>query len=217
MAKRKVKTLRVDFSGVESSQLIDEAKYLVKVLKVEIKESPNRDEPFLAWQFEIVDGHGFVGSHLFDNTSTTEKSLWRLRKRIEAMNFDIPDGPMEIDPLAFVDENLVVSVGHEEYQGRSYARVLDDFPVDTWEISEEDDEEDDDESEDDEEDTDEEVEEIEEEFDYSESDIMGMSKSDLDDIVDEYEELDDSLKATKAVGVKRKKVYKALKDAGYAS
>lgn len=132
MAKRKKSHLTVDFEGVSVNQLIKEGIYLVKVLKVEVKESPNRPEPYLAWEFAIVDGQGSIGSHLFDNTSTSPKALWRLRKRLENMGFDIPDGPMEIDPLAFVDEQLTVKVAHEEYQDKKKAVIVDDMPADEY-------------------------------------------------------------------------------------
>ena len=223
---KKLETITLDFTGVTTHQLIEEGEYLTKVLKVEVKESPNRPEPYLSWEFEIVDGHSFVGSHLFDNTSTSSKALWRLRKRLECLGFEIPEGPMELDPLSFVDEQLVIKVGHEDYQDKKFARVVDEFEASHW-STDKDDNDDDDSDEDDDSDTEDE-EDIEEEdseededseseeFDYSEADIMKMSKTELDEVIDEYE-LDDSLRKTRALGVKRKKVYNSLKEQGYAS
>ena len=191
-----MKTLMVDFKGVSTKTLIPEGEYLVKVLMVQIKKSEKSDHPYFAWQFEIIDGKSHIGSHIFDNTSTSPKALWRIRKRLENMGFEVPDGPMEIDPLALVDEQLMIGVGHEKYNDKLYARVIEEYPPEEWGESDgtEQKEPVDPELDDD-------------EHDYTQGDIKGMDKEELKEIIEEYE-LD--CKPTSSA------VYKAMKKAGHA-
>lgn len=121
---------------------VEPGEYVVRVDKVEHTLSRN-DQPMLAWEL-IVQGGDFDGSKLYHNTSLQPQALFNLRATLEALDFEVPDGDMEIDLRSLVGLTMGVEVDLEEYQGKQRSRVVEVFSLsemDEEEADEEDDEE----------------------------------------------------------------------------
>lgn len=135
-AKKKAKkSLTLNFKGVEGKRtLLPEDDYRVEVEEVEMKEGDKA--PYLAFTFKVTanaDGTKtkHAGGLLWDNASTSEKSLWRLRSLLEALGVDVPDDEMDIETDDLVGREMVAVVGHEkdaDYGTR--AKLVDFYAID---------------------------------------------------------------------------------------
>lgn len=105
--------------------LVAEGEYTVKVASIEQREGQN--DPYFAWEF-VIDGGKFDGAKLYHNTSLSPKSLWNLRGVLEALGIEVPDDETDMDIEDFIDRECVVSVGHETYEGKPQARIVDILP-----------------------------------------------------------------------------------------
>lgn len=115
----KKSTVSVDFKGVESGgKVIPEDDYLLRVDEVELKNSDGSGEDYLSFVFEVDDGD-FSGTKLYHNCSLQPQALFNLRSLLEALGFEVPDGPMDLEPADLIDLTCVGSVYHEKYQGKT--------------------------------------------------------------------------------------------------
>lgn len=133
-AKKSV--LSVDFSDVETQAVIDEGDYGVEVEDVEQKTSDNSGADYLALTFKIIDGP-FKAKKLFHNCSLQPQALFNLRGVLEALGFEVPQGPMDLDPADLIGEQCGVSVAHEKYEGKTKARPVEFFPLSDLDEAEE--------------------------------------------------------------------------------
>lgn len=131
MAKRKI-----DFTGVESFVLCEEGKHTVRVKEVEDKRSQNGNDMY-SFKYEVVNGIS-AGATLYDNCVITEKALWKLKSVLSALGVKA-DGKIVVDSDKLVGKTCIVSVNHEEYNGRTQARVGDYFKIQAEEVDEDDD------------------------------------------------------------------------------
>lgn len=155
---RKVK---VDFTGVESYERVDEGRYKVKIAEVTEKDTQGGD-PMLQIAFEVTAGD-FKGSKVFESFVLTDKALWRLKSLLKTLGMKC-DGKTAIDLDSLVGKTLEIEVYHDEYNGVTRAKVSDFFKAGSKSKAKaEDDDEDDDDSFDDEGEEEDEEEEEEEE------------------------------------------------------
>lgn len=125
MKDRKTKSNRVTIpgmSGVEGRITVAEGEYLVKV--AEVTQEEGAAAPYLKWKFEI-QGKVHNGAPLFYNTSLSTQALWNLRGLLEALQFEVPDDDLDVDPEEFVDLTLMVNVEHDTYEGKKQAKIVD--------------------------------------------------------------------------------------------
>lgn len=121
--KKKSKSIKVDFTGVESRVgSIPAGEYVVKVVKVESTESSN-DNDMLKWHVEISEGK-FKGKKLIFNTVLIPEALWNLRNLLEAMGVDVPDDELDIDLEEMEGQQFVAHVEDREYQGKTRSDVV---------------------------------------------------------------------------------------------
>ena len=134
--------VKVNFSGVEGRVLLPEGTYRVKIEGVEQK--PGNEYPTLSWKLKTVvpSKPKLDGKTLYYNTSLAPQSLWNLRNLLETVGAEVPDGPHDIIFEELIDEEMMVRVDHEEYEGKDYARVKDFSPVSGDEDDDEDDDDD---------------------------------------------------------------------------
>lgn len=143
MKDRKTKAKRTTLTipgmkGVEGKRpLCPEGEHLVRVANVEQREGQNA--PYFAWEFEVVSGKA-KGAKLWNNTSLAPQALWNLRGTLEAIGVEIPDDDMDIELSELVDKECTVLVGHEDYEGKPQARVIDVLPAEETDGDSEDDE-----------------------------------------------------------------------------
>lgn len=230
-SKKKGNVRTVDMSDVESGGLVPEGSHVTTITEVEIKVSENSGAEYVAFKAKTDKGP------LYWNCSLQPQALFNLRGLLEACDFDIPDGPQDIDFDELVGCEFIAVVEHEKYEGRLKARVVEYLSADediASEETEEDDEEEDDEEdeadedeeaddedeEEDEEEDDEEEDEVEAEDDdeeldkISEDELAEMDLDDLAEVVEKYG-LDVNLKKAKTAKKKLALVHDALEEAGY--
>lgn len=133
--KRRGNVVTVNFKGVEGRILLPEDQYRVKV--AEVSQEDGSAAAYLKWKFEVSEGK-FEGKPLYHNSSLSEQALWSLRNLLETIGVDIPDDEMDIDLEELVGKELMVTVTHEDYEGRARPRLTDFAPL--TEEEEEDDE-----------------------------------------------------------------------------
>mgnify|MGYP001602854680 CR=1 FL=1 len=129
MARRPAKKSRivtVDFEGIEAgggSFHIKEGSYLMQVVEVEQTESDKGNDMF-KWTFEGQKGAA-KGKKFYVYTTLNEEALWKLRQLLEALQVEVPDGPLDIDLDEMVGLELIGIVTDEDYQGKTVSRMND--------------------------------------------------------------------------------------------
>lgn len=178
---RSSSSVNVDLSGVEASRkAIPEGTYEV-VVNEAIQKDSRDGNPMIAFEFEVAEG-AHKGAKLYENCSLQPQALFKLKSVLLALGMDIPNKAFDLNLRDLVGLTCEVEVGHEVYEGKKRARILQyNDPEETQ----------------DEEDGDEEEESIEDK----------LSKLDFDELKDLAKDLDIS-----ASDIKRAKKAKALID-----
>jgi hypothetical protein len=124
---RKGKIVRVDFTGVESGGgggvKIPEGSYRMKVAKVEEDESSAGNDMF-KWTFKGVEGKA-KGKTFYQYTTLNDEALWKLRSLLEALDVEVPDGPLDIDLEDMIDRELIGIVQDDTYKGKTSSKMMD--------------------------------------------------------------------------------------------
>ena len=137
-------SVNVDLSGVESSRkTIPEGTYTLTVNAVNQKNSSNNN-PMIAFEFEVADGP-YKGAPLYENCSLQPQALFKLKSVLEALGFEIPNKAFDLNLRDLIGLTCEVEVGHEVYEGKKRARILEYLTPDLDDEEDEEDEEDDDE------------------------------------------------------------------------
>ncbi len=146
MAVRKKK---LDFTNIEAYVKCAEGQHVVKLIEIEETESQAGNDMLNA-TFQVVKGTS-TGAKLYDNFVLTEKALWKLQSFLVAVGMKA-DGKVVLDLDKLVGKTCIVEVAHEEYDGKTRARIQEFIKLSAKASDDEDDEEDEDlEEEDDEE------------------------------------------------------------------
>lgn len=142
--KSRESSVNIDLSGVEvSKKVIPEGTYLVVVNEAKMGKS-KEDKPKVSFEFEVSEGPN-KGFKLFENCSLQPQALFKLKSLLMALGVDIPDGAFDLNLKDLIGLTCEVEVGHEVYEGKKRARILEFINPDE---SDEDDEDEDDEDED---------------------------------------------------------------------
>lgn len=179
-------SVNVDLSGVETSRkTIPEGVYTL-VVDSATQKSSQGGNPMIVFEFSVAEGK-YQGSKLYENCSLQPQALFKLKSVLIALGLNIPNKAFDLDLKDLIGMTCEADVGHEVYEGKKKARILEYIDP-----SDSDSDEDDSEDEDDDDDDDTDV----------ESTLMEM---DLDDLKDLAKELDIS-----ASSIKKAKKVKAL-------
>ena len=134
-------SVNVDLSGVESSRkTIPEGTYTLTVNAANQKNSSNNN-PMIVFEFEVADGP-YKGVPLYENCSLQPQALFKLKSVLEALGFEIPNKAFDLNLRDLIGLTCEVEVGHEVYEGKKRARILEYLTPD---LDDEEDGEDDDE------------------------------------------------------------------------
>lgn len=164
---REGSSVNLDLSGVEvSRKAIPEGTYAVVVNKAELTKSREGNN-MIKMEFEVTEGP-HKGAKLFENCSLQPQALFKLKSVMLALGMNIPDGSFDLDTNDLVGLNCEVEVGHETYEGKKRARILE--YINAEEANEDEEDSDDSEEEDD-----------EDEVDLEEK-LEEMSKDELKDL-----------------------------------
>ena len=120
---REGSSVNLDLSGVEvSRRAIPEGTYAVVVNKAELTKSREGNN-MIKMEFEVTEGP-HKGAKLFENCSLQPQALFKLKSVMLALGMDIPNGSFDLDTNDLVGLNCEVEVGHETYEGKKRARIL---------------------------------------------------------------------------------------------
>ena len=146
MARKKSKgNVTVDLSGVETSRrAIPEGQYVVSVNDASI-ETSSKNNDYIKFEFEVIEGP-HKGAKLYHNCSLQPQALFNLKGVLEALGFTIPTKAFDLDLSELLGLECEVEVGHETYEGKKKARILEFINPEEAEEDEDEDEDDDEES-----------------------------------------------------------------------
>lgn len=116
MARR----MKLDFTEVEAFVKCEEGEHVVKLIEIEESESQAGND-MLSATFQVVKGNS-TGAKLYDNFVLTEKALWKLQSFLTAVGIKA-DNKVILDLDKLVGKTCIVSVEHEEYEGKTRARI----------------------------------------------------------------------------------------------
>lgn len=120
---RSSSSVNVDLSGVEASRkAIPEGTYEVVVNEVTQKNSRDGN-PMIAFEFEVTEGAN-KGAKLYENCSLQPQALFKLKSVLLALGMDIPNKAFDLNLRDLVGLTCEVEVGHEVYEGKKRARIL---------------------------------------------------------------------------------------------
>lgn len=176
----KKKALKVDFTGVETRVLLPEGQYHAKVAEAPTVEDGTQAQ-YLKWTFVTMDDDKKLNNQkLYYNTSFAPQALWNLRNLLQTLGVETPDSEFELDPDAYVGLELLLTVTHEEYDGKMKPRVSDFMPLEeTAEAVPDKEEEEEVEEADEEEEEAEEEEEVEEEVEEEEEETVAVDPEEV--------------------------------------
>lgn len=156
---REGSSVNLDLSGVEvSRKAIPEGTYAVVVNKAELTKSREGNN-MIKMEFEVTEGP-HKGAKLFENCSLQPQALFKLKSVMLALGMNIPEGSFDLDTNDLVGLNCEVEVGHETYEGKKRARILEYINAEESDEEEEDSDDSEDEDDEDEVDLEEKLEEM---------------------------------------------------------
>jgi hypothetical protein len=150
-----VRRKKLDFTGVEAYVKCAEGQHVVKLIEIEEGESQAGND-MLSATFQVVKGTS-TGAKLYDNFVLTEKALWKLQSFLVAVGMKA-DGKIVLDLDKLIGKTCIVEVVHEEYEGKTRARIQEFLKLNAKKAEDEDEDDEDLEDEDFEEDEEEEEE-----------------------------------------------------------
>lgn len=138
---RSSSSVNVDLSGVEASRkTIPEGTYEV-VVNEAIQKDSRDGNPMIAFEFEVTEG-AHKGAKLYENCSLQPQALFKLKSVLLALGMDIPNKAFDLNLRDLVGLTCEVEVGHEVYEGKKRARILQyNDPEDTQDENDGDEEE----------------------------------------------------------------------------
>lgn len=113
-AKKKLISIS-SLADVETNFRFPEGTYEAKVVACELGESKRSDDSLIIWKFEITEGP-YAGKSINHKTSLGEKSLWKLKQLLEALNYEIPEDDFELDPDEVMDSELAIQIADRTYE-----------------------------------------------------------------------------------------------------
>jgi hypothetical protein len=102
-------------ADVETNFRFPEGTYEAKVVSCEPGESKRSDDALINWKFEITEGP-YAGKSISHKTSLGEKSLWKLKQLLEALNYEIPEDDFDLDPDEVIDSELAIQIADRTYE-----------------------------------------------------------------------------------------------------
>lgn len=121
-------TIRVDMSNV-SKAFEPNQEYAVRIVECTLEEG--QKAPYFNVKLQGIEGGEYENSTMYHRASTGETSLWRLRPFLEAFQFEIPDGPLDLDASDFIGREAMCSTYLDRYEGGSSVK-----PDEFWELEE---------------------------------------------------------------------------------
>ena len=114
------RTMKLDFTGVESFLRASEGEHIVKIAAADTKQSQGGND-MIVIQYEVIRGDD-KGARVFENYPLVETALWKLKGLLQAIGMKA-DGKVQIDLDRLIGKTCIINVFHEEYEGKTRAKV----------------------------------------------------------------------------------------------
>lgn len=137
MARKK----KLDFTNVESFAKAAEGRHRVKIVEINEQTSQGGDD-MLVFVFEVIKGES-KGARVYENCVLTDKALWKLQQILQAIGIKC-DGKVALDLDKLIGKVCEIDVFHEEYEGRTRARIGEFFKATSAKSSDDEDVDDED-------------------------------------------------------------------------
>lgn len=137
MARKK----KLDFTNVESFAKAAEGRHRVKIVEINEQTSQGGDD-MLVFVFEVIKGDS-KGARVYENCVLTDKALWKLQQILQAIGIKC-DGKVALDLDKLIGKVCEIDVFHEEYEGRTRARIGEFFKATSAKSSDDEDVDDED-------------------------------------------------------------------------
>lgn len=135
MAKR---TITVDMTGVETFSRVSEGIHTAKVKEINTTSTQAGDDA-LQVIFEVIKGED-KGGRVFETFTLIDKALWKFKAFLKAIGVK-HEGKIKIDLDKLIGKTCDIEVFWNEYNGQTYAKISDYFPIGKTAYDEEEDEE----------------------------------------------------------------------------
>jgi hypothetical protein len=119
-----------EVSDEPTSTLVAPGTYSVVVTDAEERVASTGRQG-IGFDLEIVEGPQ-KGRAVWDTCWLSEKAMWRIKKVLSALQYPIPEGEFDLNPADLIGRRMFVVVDHEEYDGKTRARVVDHTVDGTW-------------------------------------------------------------------------------------
>ena len=136
MAKR---TITVDMTGVETFSKVSEGIHTAKVKEINTTTTQAGDDA-LQVIFEVIKGED-KGGRVFETFTLIDKALWKFKAFLKAIGVK-HEGKIKIDLDKLIGKTCDIEVFWNEYNGQTYTKISDYFPIGKTAYDEEEDEED---------------------------------------------------------------------------
>lgn len=123
MAKRVVS---VDMTGVETFSKVSEGIHTVRVKEINTSTTQAGDDA-LQVVFEVTKGND-KGGRLFETFTLIDKALWKFKAFLKAVGAK-HEGKIKIDLDKLIGKICDVEVFWNEYNGQTYAKISDYYPL----------------------------------------------------------------------------------------
>lgn len=148
------RTITVDMTGVETFSKVSEGIHTAKVKEINTTTTQAGDDA-LQVIFEVIKGED-KGGRVFETFTLIDKALWKFKAFLKAIGVK-HEGKIKIDLDKLIGKTCDIEVFWNEYNGQTYTKISDYFPIGKTAYDEEEDEEDDDFDDDEEDEEEEEV------------------------------------------------------------
>lgn len=123
MAKR---TITVDMTGVETFSKVSEGIHTAKVKEINTTTTQAGDDA-LQVIFEVIKGED-KGGRVFETFTLIDKALWKFKAFLKAIGVK-HEGKIKIDLDKLIGKTCDIEVFWSEYNGQTYTKISDYFPI----------------------------------------------------------------------------------------
>lgn len=123
--------LNLDFTGITT----DFAPMPIGIYRIRLNEKPTVEpskksgENQVNFVFEVIEPE-FEGRKLFMHCSLQPQALWKLRKALNGLGVETPDGPIQLNLADLIGREALASVTQDEYQGKMKNQLDELLPLD---------------------------------------------------------------------------------------
>lgn len=142
------RTITVDMTGVETFSKVSEGIHTAKVKEINTTTTQAGDDA-LQVIFEVIKGED-KGGRVFETFTLIDKALWKFKAFLKAIGVK-HEGKIKIDLDKLIGKTCDIEVFWNEYNGQTYTKISDYFPIGKTAYDEEEDDDFDDDEEDEEE------------------------------------------------------------------